>query len=268
MRCMKWIFALFLAAAPAQAQPLQEGLIGAEIIQGGVDAQGRPLAAIALYLAPDWKTYWRAPGEGGLPPEFDWAGSQNLNGAAFSWPRPNVFESAGFVNFGYHGQLVLPFAITRAQPDHPANVALRLSFGLCKDICIPAEILLHAQISGAQPPHPAIVAALADLPIAADSAGLGAVRCRITPIDDGLRLTAQIIVPPHDDGAYHSVAVEHRAADIWISSPTTQRQGNALITKVDLVPPQAQPFALNGDDLRLTVLADTAAIDVQGCEID
>lgn len=265
---MKWIFALFMAVAPAQAQPLQEGLIGAEIIQGGVDAQGHPLAAIALYLAPDWKTYWRAPGEGGLPPEFDWAGSQNLSSAAFYWPRPDVFESAGFVNFGYHGQLVLPFAITRAQADQPAQLALRLSLGLCKDICIPAEILLRAQISGAQPPHPAIVAAMAALPQTAQSAGLGAVRCQIAPIGDGLRLTAQIMVPPRDGGAYHSVAIEHRAADIWISSPTTQRQGDTLITEVDLVPPQAQPFALEGDDLRLTVLADTAAIDVQGCTID
>jgi DsbC/DsbD-like thiol-disulfide interchange protein len=161
----------------------------------------------------------------------------------------------------------LPFALTQDRPDQPSLVAVRISLGICKDICIPAEILLQAQVTGQEAAHQAILAALADQPISAQAAGLAAVLCQIAPISDGLRLSAVIDLPRPDMADYHSVAVEYGAAEVWVSSPSTQRVGDSLRVVVDLVPPQAKPFDLNAQDVRLTLLGETRAIDVQGCQI-
>jgi DsbC/DsbD-like thiol-disulfide interchange protein len=69
------LFALLFVLSPVAAQAQIEGLISAEIVQGGRDVDGKPMAAIVLTLQQGWKTYWRSPGEGGgIPPEIDWTG--------------------------------------------------------------------------------------------------------------------------------------------------------------------------------------------------
>ena len=53
------------------------------------------MAAVEIRLAPGWHTYWRVPGEAGIPPRFDWSGSQNLAAVAYEWPRPEIIVSYG-----------------------------------------------------------------------------------------------------------------------------------------------------------------------------
>ncbi|MCX8508161.1 MAG: protein-disulfide reductase DsbD family protein, partial [Rhodobacteraceae bacterium] len=69
---------LALAAPLAQAQPVPDNLLKAEILPGWRTESGSQMAALRLTMAPGWKTYWRAPGDAGIPPRFDWTGSANL----------------------------------------------------------------------------------------------------------------------------------------------------------------------------------------------
>ena len=77
-----WVAALALCPQAAVAGP-PEDVVQIEVLPGWQTASGTQMAAIRLTLAPGWKTYWRAPGEGGIPPAFGWAGSQNIASTAF-----------------------------------------------------------------------------------------------------------------------------------------------------------------------------------------
>lgn len=262
-----FLFALLaLAPAPVAAQP--EGLVAAEIIQGGQMPDGRPLAAIVLTLAPDWKTYWRSAGEGGLPPEFDWGAAQNLADVAYLWPAPQVFDIGGMRSFGYYDRLVLPLAVTPIDAALPVALQVKMTFGLCKDICLPAEVVLSAppMVQGA-PDHPLIMAALADQPITAQAAGAKDWDCTSTPIKDGVQVALTLPMPIWAGAGDEVVVFEHRDPSIWAAPAQVTRQGDTLTAVVDLVPPQAKPFDLAGDDLRITVLAGGKAADLQGCPL-
>jgi DsbC/DsbD-like thiol-disulfide interchange protein len=265
MRCLFPMALLALAPAPLAAQP--EGLIDAEIIQGGQMPDGRPLAAIVLTLAPDWKTYWRSAGEGGLPPVFDWAEAQNLGDVTYLWPTPQVFDIDGMRSFGYHDSLVLPLALTPDDAAQPMALQVTMSFGLCKDICLPAEVMLSAPLLQGAPSHPLIMAALAAQPMTAQAAGAANWACISTPIKDGVQVALTLPMPIWAGAGYEVVVVEHHDPNIWASPAQVRREGDILTAVVDLVPPQAKPFDLAGDDLRLTVLAGGKAAELQGCPL-
>src|SRR6056297_1113481 len=92
-----------LAAAPASAHAeaaMPADVVRAEVLPGWTTGAGTRMAALRLTLAPGWKTYWRAPGDAGIPPAFDWSGSRNLKGVAFHWPAPDVFQSYGIRTIG------------------------------------------------------------------------------------------------------------------------------------------------------------------------
>jgi len=73
-------------------------------------------------LAPGWKTYWRAPGDGGIPPRFDWQGSENLGGAEFHWPVPQVFHENGLRSMGYYDSVVIPVEVSVPNAGAPARM--------------------------------------------------------------------------------------------------------------------------------------------------
>ncbi len=257
---------LAFALAPLMAAAQTEGLRGAALIYGGADAAGRPLAALSLALLPEWKTYWRAPGEGGIPPQFDWSGSENLANISVLWPRPQVWNDAGTTNIGYHDAVVLPFAVTPVDAARSVTLRGRVTFGLCKDICIPVEVQVSAEIPPQSPPNLAIQQALANLPQSAQAAGVTAVTCRAQPIKDGLTVTADLALPPLS-GPQETVVIEHQDSAMWLSSAISQRSGETLTAVADIVPPQAKPFDLNGADLRITVLGDSQAVEILGCPL-
>lgn len=266
---MRMILIFLALLAPLAARAQTEGLAHAEILQGGRDAAGRPLAAIALTLQQGWRTYWRSPGEGGgIPPEFDWAGSLNLASAEVFWPAPEMWGDAGMMNIGYHEALVLPLALNADDPSKPVEMALTLHLGICKDICIPATIALTAQVTGDAPPHAQIAAALADQPQPAATLGAADIACTALPIKDGMQVTAAVTMPPMAQGAAEAVVVEHRDAKVWASAAQVLRDGDRLTAVVDLVPPSAKPFDLKGDDLRLTILTGGRAAEIIGCPIN
>jgi DsbC/DsbD-like thiol-disulfide interchange protein len=137
---------LALFASPALAAPVSPwagDVHGqARLVAGG--AQDDTLrAGLEIRLAPGWTTYWKAPGDSGIPPHFDWSGSRNVAAVTVRWPVPGRFVEGGATVFGYRGDVILPLRIRVKETGRPATLALTLRYAVCKDICVPA----HAKLS-------------------------------------------------------------------------------------------------------------------------
>jgi suppressor for copper-sensitivity B len=93
-------------------------------------------------LQPGWKIYWRSPGDAGLPPAVDWAGSTNVQIGEMSWPAPERFSYAGLETFGYEDETVLPIAATVPDASAPSRLRAAVSFLTCAAICVPNDVTL------------------------------------------------------------------------------------------------------------------------------
>jgi DsbC/DsbD-like thiol-disulfide interchange protein len=233
------------------------------VLPGWRTAGGSHMAALHVALAPGWKTYWRAPGDGGIPPRFGFSGSRNLAGVRFHWPRPQVYEINGLRSIGYDGELVLPMELIPERAGEPIRLRGEVELGVCQEICVPTSALLAADLPAAGAEDARILAALSDRPATAGEAGVAGVRCEIEPIRDGLRLTAWIEMPPV--GGDEVAVFELPDQSIWISESTGGRDGGRLTASSDLVPPAGAPFALDRSTVRITVLGESRAVEVEGC---
>lgn len=252
------------AAAPATAQGLPSDILHATLLEGWRTESGTQMAALRLELAPGWKTYWRAPGEGGIPPSFDWSGSDNIGGVAFHWPMPEVFDQNGLRTIGYRDELVLPIEIRPADAGRPVSVAARIDLGVCEEICVPVTVDVAADLGQTADPDPMILAALDRMPEAGPKAGLSASRCTAEPIRDGLRLTSRLTLP--QVGPDEFAVVELTDQSIWVSQADTLRTGGDLSATADLVPANAKPFALDRSSVRVTIFGGSGrVVEVQGC---
>jgi DsbC/DsbD-like thiol-disulfide interchange protein len=98
------------------------------------------LGGVAIQLQPGWKTYWRTPGDSGVPPRFDFSKSDNVEAVTVLWPAPTKFDDgAGGHSLGYHDQVVLPLRIVAKSADKPMTLRADISYAVCEKICIPVE---------------------------------------------------------------------------------------------------------------------------------
>jgi DsbC/DsbD-like thiol-disulfide interchange protein len=257
------LFCAFLsAAAPATAE-VPAPVASAEILGGWLEGSGQHIAAVRITLAPGWKTYWRAPGDAGIPPEFDWGASRNVAAVTPLWPVPHVFWQNGMRSVGYADSLVLPLVVTPEDSGQPIRLAGRVDIGVCEEICVPVSLDLAGDLPAPGAPDPDIAAALAARPVPAASAGVASVTCTVEPIADGIRLTASVVMPAI--GADEAAILELADPTIWISEAETRRDGGILHATAEMVPPNARPFAIDRSEVRITVLSGARGVDIQGC---
>ncbi len=114
------------------------------LVSGTVDVDGAPtvVAGVQLRMDPGWKTYWRNPGDSGVPPSFDWSGSKNLKHAEVLYPAPHRVADANGTAIGYDDEVVFPVKLTPEQAGEPIELKLAFAYGLCKDLCIPNDVSL------------------------------------------------------------------------------------------------------------------------------
>lgn len=241
--------------------PLPRGMAQAEVLEGWRTAEGARIAAIRILLDEGWKTYWRSPGEAGIPPQFDFAASENLGAVEVIWPRPEVFEQNGMRTLGYHEEMVLPLQVTPADPGRPVTLAVDLDFGICQEVCVPVSVAVSAALDGPDERAPEIHAALNDLPRRADLQA----QCRAEPISDGMRVTARIALPETGAGADPVAVFELDMPGIWVSEAQTHREGDMLLSTAEFVPGNGQPFALDPEKLRITLFQGHDAMELTGC---
>ena len=130
-------------------------------------SDGRYDAAVEIKLAPNAVTYWRQPGEAGVPPQFSFAGSENVAKAEILYPAPNRLDEGGIEAFGYRGGVIFPIRVTPSDATKPSRLDLSLDYAVCDRICMPAngraELLLPQ--SGDSPERALIAAAEARVPV-------------------------------------------------------------------------------------------------------
>ena len=98
------------------------------------------LGGVALQLQPGWHTYWRTPGDSGVPPRFDFSKSDNVEAVTVLWPAPHKFDDgAGGTSLGYIKQIVLPLRIVAKNADKPVTLRASVNYAVCEKLCIPVD---------------------------------------------------------------------------------------------------------------------------------
>lgn len=262
-RALPLCLALLLAPpAGAESAPRAADMVAAELLPGWREGATH-LAGLRLRLADQWKTYWRSPGEAGIPPVFDFSGSENLAKAEVLWPRPKLFSLNGLRTIGYAQEVVLPLRIQPRDPALPVLLKAEVAMGVCRDICLPVTLAVSALLPPGGARDGAIAAAMDRQPRRGAAGGLSALRCRVEPIRDGLRVTAEMDLPPQ--GGPEQAVLETPDPEIWVSEADTRRDGRRLTATADLVPPAGEPFPLDRSRLRVTVLGSEGAVETMGC---
>jgi suppressor for copper-sensitivity B len=100
-------------------------------------------AGIEIRLAPGWHTYWRSPGDAGIPPHVDWKGSRNLADARIAWPAPRRVSISGFETAAYDNDVILPVTVSLARPGARLVLHASVDYAACAQICVP----YHARLS-------------------------------------------------------------------------------------------------------------------------
>ena len=108
------------------------------IASGGIE-NGQYRIGLEIVLNAQALTYWRTPGEAGVPPTFKFEASKNFKSAAVLYPAPGRFLEGGATAFGYRDRVIFPIDIKPADPSRPMTVDLDLNYAVCENICIPAE---------------------------------------------------------------------------------------------------------------------------------
>ena len=115
-----------------------------------LSAKNGSYAGVQIQMSKGWKTYWRSPGESGVPPSFDWSGSSNLKNISIQWPAPKKYKDEYSTSIGYKREVILPLKITAKDASKPVKMKLRFGYGICSDICVPVEKHLKLTISPLQ----------------------------------------------------------------------------------------------------------------------
>ena len=247
---------------PATAQNYGEP-VKIDVLHGWQTARGGQMAAFRLRLSPGWKTYWRVPGEAGIPPRFSWAGSRNLASVAVHWPAPKVYSSYGMRTIGYSKDLILPVEFTPKTKGRPINIKAQLEIGVCEEVCIPVNVTLRATLKGTGASVPAIQAALNARPKSGREAGVRNVTCKISPIEDGFKIEAALDVPKQ--GGSEFAVIEIPGQPVWVSEAKTKRKGKRVSAVAEILPTTSAPFLFDRSNVRITVIGAKAAVDVLGC---
>jgi DsbC/DsbD-like thiol-disulfide interchange protein len=161
------LLSLFAASARAQdASPWQEDAHSAVRLLAGSRSGAVLLGGVALQLKPGWHTYWRTPGDSGVPPRFDFSKSDNVEAVTVLWPAPKKFDDgAGGTSLGYVDQVVLPLRIVAKNTEKPVTLRAEVNYAVCEKLCIPVQSNLELSFTSvASTEDSALFAALDTVP--------------------------------------------------------------------------------------------------------
>ncbi len=221
---MKSVTALAFVAALALSGPAsaQEAAVSPwsksshsslRLIAGATAPSGKQRIGVEITMAPGYKTYWRSPGEAGIPPVFDWSGSENVGGLDVRWPAPERFEDATGSGIGYIGEVVVPVSVQPLDPARPVTLVLKLDYAVCDKICVPARgearLWLEPGVTAVSSPRLEQFEAQVPVPVK-----LGPARDRLSILEVTRDEQAlKLVLRPPEGGAVEDVFVE--GAGMW-----------------------------------------------------
>ncbi|MBI3433549.1 MAG: cytochrome C biogenesis protein [Proteobacteria bacterium] len=233
-------------------------LIGGE--QNGAAATRR--AGVQFRITRGWKTYWRYPGDAGVPPRFDFSRSENVKAVAVRFPAPRRFAESDGQTIGYSGDVVLPLAVEAQDAAKPVTLRLDLDYAVCEKVCIPAkgkaELVLAA---GSSAHEAALAAAEATVPVPAKLGEFAPFYIRAVRQEADAKTVIVDVMAP-----------EHFKVDLFVEGPTPD-WALPLPELVPGAPAGARRFAFKleglpaavspkGAILKLTAVAGARAIEV------
>jgi len=234
-------------------------------------------AGLQIQLDKDWKTYWRDPGDAGLPIQFTWREQKNVANLNVLWPAPTRFVEFGLQSIGYEKEVVLPIDVTLAEAGQDVILRGTVDYLVCKDICLPVQEDVSLHISVATEEDMARNAGV--VPSSANAATLARYRSQVPLTEKASPIKLRSVGGSYQEPWRLRVVAhsEHpfvapdlflegeKSQDLWFSKPkVTMREGNRLaVFSVDV---GGQALVdnpnLRAHQLRLTVVDSYQSLDV------
>jgi DsbC/DsbD-like thiol-disulfide interchange protein len=254
------LLSLFAPNAHAQdASPWQEDAHSAARLLAGSRSGAVLLGGIALQLKPGWHTYWRTPGDSGVPPRFDFSKSDNVEAVTVLWPSPTKFDDgAGGISLGYHDQIVLPLRIVAKNAEKPVTLRADVNYAVCEKICIPVQANLELTFNSvASTEDSALFAALDTVPKPANVGDPNPLTIRDVKREGRSEVLVDVVSP---DNRPINLLVEGPTPDWGLPVPKLLDHGPPGVKRfafaLEGVPPGVNP---EGAALKLTLVgADRA----------
>jgi thiol:disulfide interchange protein DsbD len=104
---------------------------------------------VDLKMEPGWHTYWKNPGEAGMPTKIAWQLPPGVTAGDIQWPLPEKLPPADVTTYGYSDEVMLlvPLKIGTNVPTGPITLTANLSWLECKDVCIPGKTTIEATLN-------------------------------------------------------------------------------------------------------------------------
>lgn len=248
-------------ACAQDSSPWQRDDHSAVRLLGGSRSGAVLLGGIAFQLQPGWKTYWRTPGDSGVPPRFDFSKSENVEAVTVLWPAPTKFDDgAGGTSLGYKTQIVLPLRIVARNADKPVKLRAEISYAVCEKLCVPVEARAElAFTSVASTEDSALSAALDTVPKPANVGDPNPMTIRDVRRDGKSGVLVDVAT---SDAREVSLFVEGPTPDWALPVPKLLEGGPPGVKRfgfeLDGLPPGAKP---EGAALKLTLVGGDRAYE-------
>jgi DsbC/DsbD-like thiol-disulfide interchange protein len=219
------------------------------------------LGGIAIQLQPGWHTYWRTPGDSGVPPRFDFSRSDNVEAVTVLWPAPKKFDDgAGGASLGYKHQVVLPLRIVAKNADKPVTLRADINYAVCEKLCIPVDAkaeLAFASVASTEDAN--LSEALNTVPKPANVGDPNPLTIRDVKRDGKTSVLVDVTAP---DGKDVSLFVEGPTPDWALPVPKLLEHSPPGVKRfsfeLDGLPPGASP---DGAALKLTLVGGDKAYE-------
>jgi len=252
------------AALAADESPWSNDIrSGVRLIAGTNDMGDVALrAGIEIKMQPGWKTYWRYPGDSGVPPRFDFSGSENLKNAKVLFPAPHLFTDETGHSLGYKNSTIFPLVITPQQAGKPVRLHMKIDYAVCEKLCVPAEGSAELTLgSGVSARNADLTATEARVPKAVSAAQIGLTAKRVNTAAKPV-VAVELAVPA---GQALELFVEGPTPEWALPIPAPAQgapTGRARFTfELDGLPPGVDPKG--NFDLTFTVVTGERALEVK-----
>src|ERR1700704_6487567 len=255
------LLSLTIEGRAEDSSPWQRDAHSAVRLLAGSRSGAVLLGGIAFQLQPGWKTYWRTPGDSGVPPRFDFSKSENIEAVTILWPAPTKFDDgAGGHSLGYKNQIVLPLRIVAKNTDKPVTLRADINYAVCEKLCIPVEAnaeLAFASVASTE--DSALFAALDTVPKPASIGDPNPLTIRDVKRDGKSSVVVDVVSP---DTREVGLFVEGPTPDWGLPVPTLLDHGPPGVKRfafeLDGLPPGATP---QGAALKLTLVGGDRAYE-------
>jgi DsbC/DsbD-like thiol-disulfide interchange protein len=256
-----FVSSLAIEARAEDASPWQRDGHSAIRLLAGSRSGSVLLGGIGFQLQPGWKTYWRTPGDSGVPPRFDFSKSDNVEAVTVLWPAPTKFDDgAGGNSLGYHDQVVLPLRIVAKNTDKPVTLRADVNYAVCEKLCIPVEASAELAFNSvASTEDSALFAALDTVPKPANVGDPNPLTIRDVKREGKSEVLVDVVTP---DERPVNLFVEGPTPDWGLPVPKLVEHGPPGVKRfsfqLDGVPPGVNP---EGAALKLTLVGGDRAYE-------